>query len=44
MVIISYVVDPGKEVPFLYPKAFNSNEKTFVTESVILSIFVLKVH
>lgn len=38
------MVDTGKEVPFLYPKAFNSNEKTFVTASIILSVFVLKVH
>lgn len=42
MVTISYVVDAGKDMPFLYPKTFNSDEKTFAKAGIILSIFVLR--
>lgn len=41
LVIISYVVDAGKDIPFLYPKAFSSGEKAFVKAGIIPSIFVL---
>jgi len=42
MVIVSFVVDAGKGIPFLYPETFNNDEKTSVKAGKILSIFVLR--
>lgn len=42
IVIISYVVDAGKDILFLYSKTFNSDEKTFLKAGIIISIFVLR--
>lgn len=40
MVIISYVLDAGKDISSLSLKAFSRGEKTFVKAGIILSIFV----